>query len=137
MAAGVKTHYERRERAGWDEGSRTVDIANRLRYGLAHVRARMERQLQQPHVLDRLRFNRLNAGDVEKMVFVVVDKIAFHLRRGHSTERLRDVNHRQIQVRKNIDRHSQKSKNRTQGYSDHDYDDPYVISKRAPQQPHG
>ena len=72
----------------------------------------MENKFQQTYVLNGLRLNRLNAGDIEEVIFVVVDEIPFHLRRRHSPERLRYINDRQVQVRKNIDGHSRDCQNR-------------------------
>jgi len=96
----------------------------------------MKREFQQSYVLDGLRFHRLNPGDVKEVILVVVDEITFHLRRRHSPVRLRDIDHRQIQVRENIDGHAQKGENRAQSHSDHENDDGDRIAKRAAQEPH-
>ena len=96
----------------------------------------MKREFQQSHVLDGFRFHGLNAGNVEEVIFVVVDEIAFHLRRRHSPVRLRDIDHRQIQVREDIDGHAQKSENRAQGHTDHENNHGDRIPQCAAQEPH-
>src|SRR5215475_458352 len=96
----------------------------------------MECELQQSYVLNRFRFDGLDPSDVKEVILIVVDKIAFHLRRRHSTVRLRHVNHRQIQVRENIDRHSQDRENRTQRHPNHQHNDRNRIPKRAAEKPH-
>ena len=48
----------------------------------------------------RLRFDALDAVDVEEVVLVVVGDVALHLRRAHAAVRLRDVDHRQIEMGK-------------------------------------
>jgi hypothetical protein len=82
---GIEAHYEWRNRAWRHEGASTICVGNRLRCSCGHIRAGMERKLQQANILDRLRLNRLNACDVKKVVLVVVDEVAFHLRRVHSS----------------------------------------------------
>src|SRR4051812_17501284 len=47
----------------------------------------------------------LNAGDVEEVIFVVISEVTLHLRRVHSAIRLRHVNRRHSERRKNIARH--------------------------------
>jgi hypothetical protein len=46
-----------------------------------------------------------DARDVEEMILVVIDEEALHLRRLHPAVRLRDVDHRQIEVREDVHRH--------------------------------
>src|SRR6266853_5393748 len=135
--AGVKPHDERRDRSRWHERTRAIHIADRLRHRLAHVRAGMKRQLQQADVLDGFRFHSLYAGDVEEVILVVVDKVPFHLRGRYSAVRLRHIDHRQIQVRENIDGHPRERENRTQGHADHQNDDRDGIAKGTAQEPHG
>ena len=88
------------------EGSRAIDVADGFRHGLAHVGVRVEHQLHQCRALDTLAFHVIDAGDVEEVILVVVSEIAFHLRRIHAAVRLRDVDGRIADLRKDIDRHA-------------------------------
>src|SRR4030095_12667644 len=117
-AARVEAHHERIDRAGRHESLRTFDVRDHLRQRLAHVRARMEEELEQRDVLDRARFDMLNAGDVEEVILVIRREKALHLRRVHPAVRLRDVDHRQIEVREDVYGHSRDCKDRPQGYAD-------------------
>ena len=56
----------------------------------------MKRELHQTNVLDGFRFHGLNPGDVQEVILVVVDEIAFHLRGRHAAEGLRHVDNRQV-----------------------------------------
>jgi hypothetical protein len=62
----------------------------------------MEIQLHQGHALDVLRFDVVNAVDVEEVVFVVVGDQPFHLGRVHAAVGLGDVDDRQIQAGENV-----------------------------------
>jgi hypothetical protein len=46
-----------------------------------------------------------DAGDEEEVEFVIVDDEPFHLRRVHTAERLRNINYRDAQIRKDVPRH--------------------------------
>src|SRR5438046_7862346 len=92
-AAGVKTHDKRRHCARRHEGTSTIHVSNRLRRGLRHVRTRMEREFQQSNILNRLRLDGLNPGDVEKVILVVINEKSFHLRRIHPAKWLRSEEH--------------------------------------------
>ena len=102
----VEAQDEWRDRSRRHEGAGAVHVPHRLRRRLAHVGAGLKRQLYQPHVLNGLRFDRLNSRDVKEMIFVVVNEVAFHLCWGHTPEWLRHINHRQVQVGKNVHRHA-------------------------------
>src|SRR5207302_7638367 len=93
-------------------------------------------QFQQAYVLDGFGFDRLDSCDVEEVILVVVHEIAFHLRWRHAPVWLCYVNHRQIQVRENIDRHAHKGENRAQGHTDHENDHGDRIPQCAAQEPH-
>src|SRR5215470_5375531 len=97
----------------------------------------MECQLQQPYILNSFRLNRLNAGDVEEVIFVVVDEISLHLRWRHPAVWLRHVDYRQVQVRKNIDGHPDKREYRAEGHSDDHNDHRDRVAKRPAEEPHG
>src|SRR5262249_26375164 len=71
--------------------------------------------LQQRYVLDRFRFDVLDAGDVEEVVLVVIGDESLHLRRVHAAVRLRDVDHRQVQVGEDVDRHARERETREEG----------------------
>src|SRR5262245_49245733 len=81
----------------------------------------MKEELDQSDVLNGFRFDVLDARDVQEVVFVVRDKIALHLRRVHAAVRLRDVDHRQVEVRKDVHRHPRQRENRAErDADDHD-----------------
>ena len=69
-AAGVEPHHKRRHSPRGHKGAGAVDIRDRLRRGLRHVRAGMELQLDQRNALNRPAFNVLDAGDVEEVVLM-------------------------------------------------------------------
>src|SRR5664280_1614961 len=57
------------------------------------------------------------------MVLIIIGEEAFHLGRVHPSIRLRDVNGRNAQGRKNIARHFPQCERRAKGHSDHRHDD--------------
>ena len=77
-----------------------------MRERLAHISSGLEVQLDQPDVLNRLRFDVIDARDVEEVVLVVIRQKAFHLLRIHAAVRLGDVNHRRVEIGKNVDGHA-------------------------------
>ena len=97
----------------------------------------MERQLEQGGVLNRLRFDALDPVDVEEVIFVVVGDVPFHLRRAHTSVRLRHVDHRQIEIGKDVRTHAAHRKHGGQ----RDRNDCDENRDRAPErgtnQPHG
>ena len=133
----VKTQDKWGDRSRRHESPGTVDVPDGLSRGLTHVRAGMENQFHQPHVLNGLRFDGFNSGDVEKMIFVVVDEIALHLRRGHAAVRLCHIDDGQIQIRKDIDGHAQERENRAKCHTNDGYEDTDRMPERGAQQPHG
>ena len=66
----------------------------------------MEHQLHQGRALDTLAFHVVDAGDIEEVILVVVSQVSFHLGRVHAAVRLRDVDGRIADLRKDIDRHA-------------------------------
>ena len=104
-AAGIKTHDERRDRAGRHESAGTIDVGHRFGHRSGHLRSRMKLQLDDGRALDGLRFDVLDAGDVKEVILVIISEIALHLRRVHPAERLGDVNGRYSQGGKNVPRH--------------------------------
>jgi len=105
-AAGVEPHHERRDGAGRHEGLRPVDVVDRLRHRLGHVRARMEEELHQGRALHVSRLHVVDAADVEEVVLVVVGEEALHLRRVHAAVGLADVDHGQIEAREDVNFHA-------------------------------
>ena len=85
--------------------ARAVDVADGFGHCLGHVRARVEVQFHQRHALDILRLDVVDAGDVEKVVFVVVRQVSLHLRRVHAAVWLADVYDRQVQTGEDVNRH--------------------------------
>ena len=104
-APGVVANDEWRDRSRRHEGSRPLDVRDDLRQCLAHVRPRMEEELDQADILDGTGLDVLDPGDIEKVVLVVGDEVALHLGGIHSSVRLRDVDDRQVEVREEVDRH--------------------------------
>src|SRR5262249_13027660 len=98
--------------------------------------ARVEIQLQETGVLNRFGLDALDTVDVEEVVLVVVRDVPLHLRRAHPAVRLRDVNHRQIQVGKNVDPHTADRKD--SGQRDRDHGDRHGdrTTERGAYQPH-
>ncbi len=113
-AARVKTHDEGRHGARRHECARPLDISDGLRERLAHVRAGMEEEFDEPDILNGFRFDVLDACDVEEVILVVRDQVALHLRRVHPAIGLRDVDHRQVEIRKDVHRHSRVGENRAE-----------------------
>jgi hypothetical protein len=104
-AAGIEPHHERRHGTCGHKRAGAVDIRHRLRHRAGHVGARVELQLDQCRALDRLGFDMLDAGDVEKMILVIVDEKPFHLGRVHAAIWLGDVKYRHAKVGENVARH--------------------------------
>src|SRR5258708_1375017 len=77
----------------------------------------MEEKLDQADVLDRLRLDVLDPADVEEVILVVEDEIAFHLRGVHAAVGLGDVDDGQVEFGKDVDGHSFHGKTRAQGDS--------------------
>ena len=61
----------------------------------------------------------VDAVDVEEVVLVVVGEQALHLRRVHAAVRLGDVDDRQIQVGKDVDRHPRHGQQAAERDGDH------------------
>ena len=101
-AAGVETHDERGYGAGRHHGAGTVHVTDGLAHGLRHVRPGMELELHHRRALDVLRFDVLDAGDVQEVVFVIEGEEAFHLRGVHAAERLGHVDRRDVQGREDV-----------------------------------
>ena len=66
----------------------------------------MEDQLHERRALNALAFHVIDAGDVEEVILVVIGEVAFHLRRVHAAVRLRHVDGRIADLRKDVDRHA-------------------------------
>ena len=66
----------------------------------------MELELDQRHALDRFAFDMLDAGDVEEVVFVIVDDEPFHLRRVQAAVRLGHIQDGHAQIREDVARHA-------------------------------
>ena len=117
-AARVEPRDERRHGPRRHESARAVHVANRFRHRLTHVGVLMEHQLHQGGALDALAFHVVDAGDVEEVILVVVSQVAFHLGRVHAAVRLRDVDGRIADLRKDIDRHAADCENGAQRNGD-------------------
>jgi hypothetical protein len=79
----------------------------------------MEGQLEQRRVLNRLGLDALDAVDVEEVVLVVVRDVAFHLRRAHAAIGLSDVDHRQVEIWKDVGPHSSHRENGSECHEGH------------------
>ena len=135
--AGVETDHERRNCSGRHESAGAIHVGYRLREGLAHVRAGIEGQFQNAVALNGLVLDTLNPVDVKEVIFVVVDEIAFHLRRTHPPIGLRDVDHREIQVREDVDAHPRDGQYGAERYTDHHHQGGNRASQCRANQPHG
>ena len=101
----IETGDEGGNRTRRHEGARAIYIADCLSHGLLHVRSFAERQFHQRRALNALAIHRLNAGDVEEVILVVVGEETFHLRRCHAAEGLGDVDHRIANLWKDVHAH--------------------------------
>src|SRR5207244_2125044 len=81
------------------------------------------------HALDVLRFDVVDAADVEEVVLVVVRQQPFHLSGVHAAVGLGDVDDRQVQLGKDVDFHAGES----QAASTDDGDDGHHDRDRVPQ----
>ena len=73
--------------------------------------------------LDVLRFDVVDAGDVEEVVFVVVGDQPFHLGRVDAAVGLGHVDHRQVEAGEDVDLHARQGKAAAQDegqHADHD-----------------
>ena len=83
----------------------------------------MELELDDRRPLNGLRFDVFDAGEIEKMIFVVIRQIAFHLRRVHSAVGLRDIDGRDAQRRKDVPGHFLQRQAATEQNPDDEDDD--------------
>src|SRR5579885_1444691 len=72
--------------------------------------------------LNALRFDVLDACDIQKMILIIIDEIAFHLSGRHTTIWLSNINHRQIEIREDVYLHARKGKNSGQSNGNHSDD---------------
>jgi len=131
-AARVESGHERRHGSGRHESAGAVDIGDGLRHRGGHVGARMELEFDQRIALHRLRFDVLDARDIEKVVLVVVGQKPFHLRRIDSAVGLRDIDDRHAQVGKDVTGHAADEEERAQDDGDqgHDHGDGAAHGRR-------
>src|SRR5258706_12043358 len=66
----------------------------------------MELELDQRYALDRFAFDMFDAGNIEEMLFVIVDDEPFHLRRIKAAIRLRDGDGWHPEIREDVPRHA-------------------------------
>jgi hypothetical protein len=90
---------------GGIEGSRAIDVSDRLGHRLLHIRTFAKGKLHQSSTLNALAVHRLNACDVEEVVLVIVGKEPFHLCGSHAAVGLSDVDHWISYFRKDIHAH--------------------------------
>ena len=90
-----------------------------------HVRAGIERQLDEGDLLDAVRFDVLDAVDVLEIQLELIDDQPFHLGRAHAVEVLDDVDLRQIEGRKDVDAHARHGQAAAadQGHDQHQHGD--------------
>ena len=96
----------------------------------------MKEEFDEADTLNGLRLDVLDARDVQEVIFVVRDQIALHLRRSHPAVGLRDVDHRQIEIREDVHGHSRQRKTRAQRDGDDRDENREWTSKRSIDQPH-
>ena len=71
----------------------------------------MKVEFHERHALDILRFNVVNAVDVEEVIFVIVGNQPLHLLGVHTSIRLGNIEDRQIESRKDVYLHPAISQN--------------------------
>ena len=130
-AARVEPRDERPRRARWHKGARAVHVGHGLRHRRRHVGAGMELQLHDARALDALRLHVLDAGDVEKVILVVVREEALHLRRIHPAKRLRDVDRRDAERREHIARHARNREPSAEAHREHRDQDGHRAAERG------
>src|ERR1051325_11729289 len=91
----------------------------------------MKLQLDQRDPLNGFRFDMLDAGDVKKVVFVIVDEVTFHLGGIHPAVWLCHVDDRNTHVRECVARHALGSDDRC----GHNGDDEHKYGNGAPHGP--
>ena len=96
----------------------------------------MEREPKERCALDRLCLYALNAIDVEEVVLVVVRDKSFHLLRTHAAVWLRNIDDRQIEVRKDIDARPHDSQHGRKRQCDNQDDDGDGPPKGDTNKPH-
>src|SRR5207302_3893034 len=101
-ASGIIADNERRYGSGRRERTRAVHIADNLGHCLTHVRSWMKDQLHERDALNVLAFDVLDARDVQEMVFEVIGEESLHLLRVHASIRLRHIDSRRTEVRKDV-----------------------------------
>ena len=97
----------------------------------------MELELHQGRPLNVSRFHVLDAGDVEKVVLVVVGQRTLHLRRVHSAIRLGHVEGRDAQRREYVARHPAEPEQPGQTEGQHKHHNGDRPAKGCVQQRHG
>jgi hypothetical protein len=118
-AAGVEPGDEGRDGARRHEGARAGDVADGLGHRLGHVGAGVEEELHHRHALDVAALDVVDARNVQEVIFVIVGEQPLHLGRVHAAVGLGHVDHRQIEVREDVDRHPRHGQ-RTAEHDRHD-----------------
>ncbi len=118
-AAGVHAHDLRRQHARRHARLRPVGLGDDLGHRLRHVRAGVERQLDQGDLLNALRLDVLDAIDVLEVQLELVDDQPFHLGGAHAVEILDDVDLRQIERREDVDAHAVHGQSAAADQGDH------------------
>ena len=122
-AAGVEPGDEGRDGARRHERAGAGDVADRLGHRLGHVGAGVEEELHDRHALDVAALDVMDARDVEEVILVVVGEQPLHLGRVHAAVGLGHVDHRQVQVREDVDRHPRHGQDAAQDGGDDEHHD--------------
>jgi hypothetical protein len=96
----------------------------------------MKAKSQERGTLDRLRFDALDAVDVEEVVLVIIRDEALHLLRAHASVRLRDVNRRRVEVGKDVDARAAEGDDREDDHRAGKHDDRDGSPQRESNEPH-
>src|SRR5437763_11336095 len=96
----------------------------------------MEEEFDQSDALNGFRFDVLDARDVEEVILVPRNDEALHLRRIYAAVGLRDVDHRQIEIWKDIHGHARQRKSRAERDGDDRDENREGTNKRSIDQPH-
>ena len=96
----------------------------------------MEHELHQSDALYVLRFDVLDAGDVEEVILVVVGEIPLHLGWIHTPERLRDIDRRRAKLGKDVRLHPEDGNPGGEHDREHDDQDRDGSIQRYRHEPH-
>ncbi len=101
--AGIETQDKRRLRTRWKARLGAGAVGRDLRRSLRHIRPFIKSELDEGQSLDIPGFDALYAAHVQEQVHILFTKIGLHLVGSETAIRMGDIDHRQIEIREDID----------------------------------